>query len=67
VLVFVYEAVCEEPVTPDADEISWGTFMPMGMLLDRIDRWRFTPDNMSAFGRYLVRQRLQASAARDDR
>jgi isopentenyldiphosphate isomerase len=65
--IFVYEVVCEKPVTPDADEISWGTFMPMGMLLDRIDRWRFTPDNMSVFGRYLARQRLQASAARDDR
>jgi isopentenyldiphosphate isomerase len=48
----VFRICWDGPVTPQRDEISWGTFMSVEELNARIRRWAFVPDGQEVYRRY---------------
>lgn len=50
----VHEAVITGEVTPDPQEVAWHGWLTETELRDAVRQWRFVPDGLEAFDRYLV-------------
>ncbi|MDI3388773.1 NUDIX domain-containing protein [Streptomyces sp. B-S-A8] len=55
---YVYEVRCELPVSPQAEEVDWHTFLPEDDLERRLGEWEWVPDGLAAY------ERLRACRAR---
>ena len=45
----VYEVRCEQPVSPQPEEVAWHTFLTEEELTDRLTRWDWVPDGLAAY------------------
>ncbi|HEU4480695.1 MAG TPA: NUDIX domain-containing protein [Actinomycetota bacterium] len=52
----VYEVEWDGPVVHDPDEIASGGFITLEELLSRMNDWRFVPDGLQLFRRYLLQK-----------
>ncbi|MFM9367877.1 NUDIX hydrolase [Streptomyces sp. Da 82-17] len=52
----VYEVRCELPVSPQAEEVDWHTFLPEAELRERLGEWEWVPDGLAAYERLLARR-----------
>jgi hypothetical protein len=50
----LFEVTWDGPVTPQASEIAWGGFLTLDELVARLDEWRFCPDGLEVFRRWLA-------------
>ncbi|MEV8020903.1 NUDIX domain-containing protein [Streptomyces sp. NPDC086554] len=48
---YLYEVVCELPVSPQVEEVAWHAFLTEDELERRLDEWEWTPDGLAAFER----------------
>jgi isopentenyldiphosphate isomerase len=48
-----YDVVWDGPIRHQDDEIAWGGFMGEAALIAKLDEWRFVPDGLMVFRRYL--------------
>ncbi|MEV0321825.1 NUDIX hydrolase [Streptomyces sp. NPDC050658] len=48
---YLYEVVCEEPVSPQVEEVAWHTFLTEDELERRLDEWEWVPDGLDAYHR----------------
>ncbi|MDQ8703027.1 NUDIX domain-containing protein [Streptomyces sp. LHD-70] len=55
---YVYEVRCELPVSPQAEEVDWHTFLPEDDLERALGEWEWVPDGLAAY------ERLRAWRAR---
>ena len=49
----VHEAEWDGPVSPQAEEVAWHTWLTEDELADRLTTWEFVPDGREAWRRYL--------------
>ncbi|MEV0113926.1 NUDIX domain-containing protein [Streptomyces sp. NPDC050844] len=48
---YVYEVVCDLPVSPQVEEVAWHAFLTEDELERRLGEWEWTPDGLTAFER----------------
>ncbi|MCX4668401.1 NUDIX domain-containing protein [Streptomyces sp. NBC_01381] len=48
---YVYEVVCDLPVSPQVEEVDWHAFLTEDELERRLGEWEWTPDGLAAFER----------------
>jgi isopentenyldiphosphate isomerase len=46
---YVYEVRCTLPVSPQAEEVAWHTFLPEEELEHRLGEWAWVPDGLAAY------------------
>ena len=49
----VYEVRCDEPVSPQAEEVAWHAFLTEEELGRRLEEWDWVPDGLAAYRRLL--------------
>jgi isopentenyldiphosphate isomerase len=47
----VYEARCDLPVNPQAEEVAWYGFLPEAEVRQRLTEWPWVPDGLAAYSR----------------
>jgi isopentenyldiphosphate isomerase len=47
----VYEARCDLPVNPQAEEVAWYGFLPEAEVRRRLTEWPWVPDGLAAYSR----------------
>jgi 8-oxo-dGTP pyrophosphatase MutT (NUDIX family) len=48
---WVYEVRCDQPVTPQVEEVAWHGFLTEAELEARLADWQWTPDSLDAYRR----------------
>ncbi|TGB09342.1 NUDIX domain-containing protein [Streptomyces sp. MZ04] len=48
---YLYEVVCDVPVSPQVEEVAWHGFLTEEELERRLGEWEWTPDGLAAYHR----------------
>ncbi|MFI6349320.1 NUDIX hydrolase [Streptomyces sp. NPDC050560] len=62
---YVYQVRCEPPVSPQAEEVAWHTFLTDEELAARLGEWPWVPDGLAAYHRLLAHRAAGAGAVHE--